>query len=167
MKIVGFLFKRSSLRRRIFFFALYAGVAGVGVLGVLLFFVLRDLPDPARLTERSLAQSTKIYDRTGTTILYDVHGDEKRTIIPFEKLPAYLKQATIAIEDADFYSHRGIDFKGILRALYIDLSMRDIRQGGSTITQQLVTNSLLTRGRSASEKIVRKIREVVLAIIID
>ena len=167
MKIVGFLFKRSSLRRRIFFFALYAGVAGVGVLGVLLFFVLRDLPDPARLTERSLAQSTKIYDRTGTTILYDVHGDEKRTIIPFEKLPAYLKQATIAIEDADFYSHRGIDFRGILRALYIDLSMRDIRQGGSTITQQLVTNSLLTRGRSASEKIVRKIREVVLAIIID
>ncbi len=167
MKILGSAFGRSRIRRRIFFFALFAGAAGIGISGILLFFVLRDLPDPSQLAERSVAQSTKIYDRTGTVVLYDVHGDEKRTVVPFEKLPIYLKQAAIAIEDTAFYSHRGIDFRGILRALYVDLVAKDFRQGGSTITQQLITNSLLSRGTSAREKIIRKIREIALAVIIE
>ncbi|MBI2096623.1 MAG: PBP1A family penicillin-binding protein [Candidatus Sungbacteria bacterium] len=167
MKRSGMHLQRSRIRRRVFFFVLWLAIAAAGIFGVFLFFVLQDLPDPTRLTEQNVSQSTKIYDRTGTVVLYDVHGDERRTVVPFDRFPERLRQATVAIEDADFYNHRGLDFRGILRALYVDLVSGNIRQGGSTITQQLVTNSLLTRGRSLREKVLRKIREIVLAIIID
>lgn len=158
---------KSRVRRRIFFYLVFLGLALFAASAVSLFFILQGLPDPSRLTEQNVAQSTRIYDRTGTVVLYDVHGDERRSIVPFKKLPKNLRDATIAIEDSGFYSHRGIDIKGILRALLIDLTSGDIRQGGSTITQQLVTNSLLTRGHSTGEKILRKIREVTLAIILE
>ena len=158
---------RSGVRRRIFFFVVFLILVFFAASAVSLFFILQGLPDPSHLTEQNIAQSTRIYDRTGAVVLYDMHGDERRSIVPFEKLPKNLINATIAIEDSGFYSHRGIDMKGILRALFVDLTSGDIRQGGSTITQQLVTNSLLTRGHSVKEKILRKIREVTLAIIIE
>lgn len=135
---------------------------GLGVIGIALFFILRGVPDPTRISERTIAQSTRIYDRTGTVVLYDVHGEEKRTVIPFEKIPDSIKKATIAIEDNNFYSHKGIDPRGILRALYINLTTDEV-QGGSTITQQLVTNSLLRRDFS----LIRKVREAILAIIVE
>jgi len=159
--------RRRIRRRRVFFGILWVLAFFFAAGSVSLFFILRGLPDPARLTEQNIAQSTRIYDRTGTVVLYDVHGDEKRSVVPFAKLPAVLKNATVTVEDAEFYSHRGIDARGIMRALYVDLTSRGIRQGGSTITQQLITNSLLSRGTSVREKILRKIREIALAVIIE
>ncbi len=124
---------------------------------------LRNLPAPHELSSRRIVQSTKIYDRTGGVLLYEIHGEEKRTIIPFAEIPAAVKNATIAIEDANFYRHAGIDLKGILRALVADIVTRDFRQGGSTITQQLVKNSLLGHERTIS----RKIREALYAMALE
>lgn len=158
---------RSRRYKKILRFILGVLALAVGGTGIFLFFILQGVPDPARLNSQNIVQSTKILDRTGEVVLYDVHGEEKRTVIPFEKIPDNLKRASIAIEDANFYSHGGVDFKGILRAFYVDLTSGGIKQGGSTITQQLITNSLLSRGNSVSEKILRKIREIALAVVIE
>lgn len=138
-------------------------VAGFGIFGALFFVVARDLPDPSRLSERPVVESTKIYDRTGKTLLYEIHGEEKRTVISFENIPDSVKQATLAAEDADFYSHGGLDFRGILRSLYVDIRTGTLAQGGSTITQQLVRNTLISKERTLQ----RKMREALLAVILE
>lgn len=161
MKFLGMI--RAKRKRSLLFHTIVTSAAFIGIGGIILFFVLWGLPDPTRLSETAVAQSTKIYDRTGTVVLYEVHGTEKRTVVPFEQIPLAVKEATIATEDSDFYSHNGVDVRGIIRALYKDLRSGNFRQGGSTITQQLVKNSLLTGERSLT----RKIREAVLAIIIE
>lgn len=144
-----------------------AGAGGVLFIGgFILFFTLRGVPDPTRITERNIAQSTKILDRKGEVTLYDVFGEEKRTVISFEKMPQQMKDAVVAIEDARFYEHGGIDLRGILRAAFVNLTS-DSLQGGSTITQQLVVNSLLKRERSLIKKAIRKFREAIIAIIIE
>ncbi len=120
----------------------------------------RDLPDPDKLLTRTLAQSTRIYDRTGETILYEIHGDEKRTLVQLEDVPDYLKKATIAIEDKNFYQHSGFDITGFIRAVAVNiLSVGKSRPGGSTITQQLVKNAILTSEKTYT----RKIKELVLS----
>lgn len=136
----------------------------LGLGGILIFFTLRGVPDPTRLADRNVVQSTKIYDRTRKVVLYDIHGEEKRTVIPLDTVPQNLKNATIAIEDSGFYSHGGIDLRGILRAFFVDVTSGGVKQGGSTITQQLVTNSLLKRN---GKSFIRKIREAVIAVIIE
>ena len=128
-----------------------------------LFVLVRGLPNPERITERSVAQSTKIYDRTGTVLLYEIHGEEKRTVVLFSDMPETIKQATLAAEDIHFYQHSGIDFKSILRALLVNILHGDISQGGSTITQQLVKNSLLTNERTFT----RKIKEAILSLLLE
>jgi penicillin-binding protein 1A len=75
-------------------------------------WVSKDLPDPNSLYDRQVAQSTKIYDRTGTVLLYEIHGDEKRTLIPIDQIPQVLRQATVSIEDRKFYEHHGVDWVG-------------------------------------------------------
>ncbi|OHA09152.1 MAG: hypothetical protein A3B37_01260 [Candidatus Sungbacteria bacterium RIFCSPLOWO2_01_FULL_59_16] len=125
--------------------------------------ILRTLPEPEELFSRRVVQSTKIYDRTGAILLFEIHGEERRTVIPFSDIPATVKNATIAIEDAGFWRHAGIDLRGILRALLYDIAARDLRQGGSTITQQLVKNSFLGRERT----IRRKFREAIYAIALE
>jgi len=131
-------------------------------------FCLKDLPNPENLTQRNITESTKIYDRTGKIILYDVHGEEKRTVISFEEIPQYIKDATISIEDTNFYHHFGIDLKGVARSVVYNLIGKEVlgtktSVGGSTITQQFVKNAILT-----SEKTyIRKIREAILAIEIE
>jgi len=131
-----------------------------GVFGALfLAFALKDLPSSELLENRRVAESTKIYDRSGRVLLYEIHGEEKRTIVPFEDIPLYVKQATVAIEDINFYTHPAFDFKSMLRALFVNLTKGRIVQGGSTITQQLVKNAFLTPERT----ITRKIKELVLA----
>lgn len=139
----------------VFFSLLFLGVAG-GV-GVFAYFA-KDLPSPDRIADRSVAQTTKIFDRDGTT-LYEIHGEEKRTIIPVDQIPEIMKKTTLAAEDADFYKHKGFDVRGIVRAVFANIRGEAI-QGGSTITQQLVKNSIL----SAEQTYVRKIKELILAV---
>ena len=113
------------------------------------------LPDFGEFHERKVAQSTKIYDRTGEVLLYDVHQDVKRTIVPFEEISPWVKNAAIAIEDTQFYQHSGISFRGIARAILYG----GTRGGGSTITQQVVKKTLLT-----DEKLItRKLKEIILS----
>ncbi|MCE9628479.1 MAG: PBP1A family penicillin-binding protein [Candidatus Vogelbacteria bacterium] len=110
--------------------------------------------------ERSLTQSTKIYDRTGKVLLYDVFGNARRTTVALTDISPYAQKATIAIEDADFYNHGAIKLSSIARAFLVNVSSGDIRQGGSTLTQQVIKNTLLTQDK----KISRKIKEVILSV---
>lgn len=117
------------------------------------------LPNLDSFAERKVAQSTKIYDRTGKVLLYDVHQTIRRTVVPFSDISRHIKNATVAIEDDTFYQHWGIRPLSFLRAAIVNLLSADFKQGGSTITQQVVKNSLL----SSEKTISRKIREFVLA----
>lgn len=140
--------------------ALGFGMLGcVSVAGIFLYFA-KDLPSPENFQERFIAESTKIYDRTGIHLLYEVHGEEKRTVIPFGDMPDVVKYATISLEDQDFYTHFGIQIKSILRAVFRDIVTFDASQGGSTITQQLVKNTLLSKEKTLA----RKIKEAILSI---
>lgn len=123
-------------------------------------YIAKDLPSAGNVDKRVLAESTKIYDRTGTHLLYDVHGEEKRTVINIKDIPQTLQKATISLEDQDFYTHHGIKFTSIARAILADVLHRGVAQGGSTITQQFVKNSLLT----SEQSITRKIKEVILSL---
>lgn len=140
----------------------------VVVLGAIAFFSFfiyleRTLPDPETIAVRKISESTKIYDRTGQIVLYDIHGEERRTVVPWEHISQEIKDATLAAEDANFYNHGGFDIKGIIRALYKDVQTMDFSQGGSTITQQLVKKALLSDEKSP----IRKLKELILAIEIE
>ncbi len=141
-------------------YALFSGLAlGIFIVG-LFFFYTWDLPRPEKFTETPFIQSTKIYDRTGKVLLYNIYGEEKREIVPFDKISDNLKKAVLASEDSRFYQHSGIDLVGIGRSVLVDLKLRSKSQGGSTITQQLMRSVYLTNQRTIS----RKIREIVLSI---
>lgn len=127
---------------------------------VLFAWYSRDLPNPNQIIRRE-GFSTKIYDRHGE-LLYDVFGDENRVPISIDEIPEHLKQAVVAIEDKDFYTHEGFDLFGMARG-FSRLFTRGRAQGGSTLTQQLVKNSLLSSERRLS----RKIKEFVLAVQIE
>jgi 1A family penicillin-binding protein len=118
------------------------------------------VPDFRSFDERLVARSTKIYDRTGEVLLFDIHQDIKRTVISFEDMGENIKQATMAIEDKDFYGHKGIQPKSFIRALFVNIRSGNFSQGGSTITQQVVKNSLLTN----EKRISRKLKEWFLAL---
>ncbi len=119
------------------------------------------MPDISAFEQRRVAQSTKIFDRTGEILLYDVHEDTKRTIIPFEDISPFVKKATLAIEDVEFYSHFGIKPTAIIRAILANVTPGGgITQGGSTLTQQVIKNAVLTRDKTPT----RKIKEWVLAV---
>ena len=118
------------------------------------------MPSLESVETRRIEQSTKIYDRTGEILLYDLHQDVKRTIVPYDAISRDIKNATVAIEDANFYHHKGIEPLAILRAIIKNLMSLEFAQGGSTITQQVVKNSLL----ESEKKISRKLKEWVLAI---
>jgi len=156
--VTGFINKSHPTMRLIGKFVLVLII--LLILGVgFLFHVIRGLPNADEITQRKIVESTKIYDRTGEVLLYEIHGEEKRTIIPEEEIPDFVKYATISIEDNAFYSHPAFDWRGILRALMVDLLRGGAVQGGSTITQQLAKTAFLTPERT----ITRKIKELVLA----
>jgi len=155
-----FLWRRVSknARHNVIFFSISA-IALIG--GALLLWVASfDIPTLENFAERKVTQSTKIYDRTGDILLYDVFSNVKRTIVPFEEISQHAKDAAIAIEDEAFYEHNGIRISSFLRAVFINLITFEFSQGGSTITQQVVKNSLLTNEKLIS----RKIKEWVLAL---
>lgn len=134
---------------------------GLVAMGLLLVWAATlPLPDFNTINERRVAESTKIYDRTGEVLLYDVYGNVQRTVVPLDDISRYVKNATIAIEDDEFYSHKGVKPLAFLRALFVNLTHGGFKQGGSTITQQVVKNTLLT----PEKKISRKLKEWILAI---
>lgn len=156
-------YHRAHMRKRIIVAvgiaaAVFFAVAAVGV-GI----TIRNMPSPEDLFSRHVVQSTKIYDRSGSVLLYEIHGEEKRTVILFQDIPDSVKNATVAVEDANFYKHPGVDIRGIARAFFVDLVTGSFHQGGSTITQQLVKNSLVGGQRTLP----RKIKEAVLAIALE
>ena len=134
----------------------------VGLLTILalilgMWYFTRDLPDPKQLETRQVAQTTKIFDRN-EKLLFNVYTDQNRTLVKLSDIPDNLKSATIAIEDKDFYKHKGFDVYGIVRAARETVFGHSL-QGGSTITQQLVKSAFLSPERTVT----RKIKELYLA----
>ncbi len=129
---------------------------------IFLFFLLKDVPNPAKLVKTPAPISTKILDRNGQ-LLYEVYSDIRRSPISSKNIPDFVKQATIAIEDKNFYRHHGLDTIAIIRAAFKTLTGKRL-EGGSTITQQLVKNSLLSDPRRT---ITRKVKEAILALVTE
>ncbi|MBI4033682.1 penicillin-binding protein [Candidatus Saccharibacteria bacterium] len=129
-------------------------------LGVFAFF-RKDLPDIKDISGSNLGGSISYYDRTGKVLLWQDYNAVKRVPVRGEDIAKFVKDATVAVEDGDFYTHRGFDLKGITRAAVNDIFHRDVRQGGSTITQQLVK---LTRDWAQKRTFTNKIKELILAV---
>lgn len=127
-------------------------------------WLLKDLPKPVLPTEPSGFYSIRFYDRKGR-LLYEAPGPHsgKYSPLPLAYIPLFIRQATIAAEDASFYSNPGFDPKGVLRAIIANIKGREIVMGGSTITQQVVRNFILSPEERAERTLRRKLREVILA----
>jgi 1A family penicillin-binding protein len=142
------------------------GVFGVILaIGILLFLDIYffGTPDASTLPNLSLAQTSRLYDRTGTRLLYSLYGEENRKVVTSDQIPDAMRKATIASEDSGFYSHHGVDFSGMARAIVVNVQAGKIEQGGSTITQQLARNAFFSRERTFK----RKLLESVMAIKIE
>ncbi len=158
------------LRKRLGKFFVWFEFAAIGGIALFLFVfgagiiwaTVAPLPSIENFESRRVAESTKIYDRTGSIILYDVHGAMRRTEVPLEDISLNVRNATIAIEDDTFYEHNGFRPRSFMRAVLVNLRLVPgiVGQGGSTITQQVVKNTLLTTDKT----IVRKAKEIILAI---
>ncbi len=148
--------KQIKLKFKFFIFGLFFCIVFV-VIPISAYEFLSSLPNPSELSQMEIPQTTKIYDRNGN-LLYQIYANENRTLVPLNSIPKNLINATIAIEDKDFYQNPGFDINAIIRAAIADLSGKPI-QGGSTITQQLIKSTLLTPEVSIS----RKIKEIILA----
>ena len=128
--------------------------------GIIIWAAVMPIPSINSFENRQVAESTKIYDRTGNIVLYDVHGSVRRTSVPLEEISPYIQQATISIEDASFYENAGFRPLSFIRAILVNLTQGSYAQGGSTITQQVVKNALLNQTKT----IPRKIEEIILAL---
>lgn len=159
-KIIHTQVKKHGLRN------IFLGLVSLGLLcsGFLLIWVSTfQIPSIDAIEARKVSQSTKIYDSTGV-LLYDVFQNTKRTILPFEEISSYIKEATLAIEDKDFYTHQGVKPTSMIRAIFVDVTTLSFSQGASTVTQQVVKNSLLTGDKSVFGGPIRKIKELVLSL---
>ncbi len=123
-----------------------------------------DLPSLDRLTEALTVPSTKILARDGR-LLYEITdpAGARHTTLPLDEIPLACQQATIAVEDANFYTNPGVDIVGIVRALWINIQGGEVLAGGSTITQQVARNMLLDPQERAERTLLRKLRESILA----
>ncbi len=157
---------RRFIRDRRFWKNLILLLAGIFVLAVgisVIWLSSMKIPDFNSFNDRKIQNSIKIYDRTGEILLYDIHRDTKRTDISGEAMGINIKNATVAIEDSEFYNHKGVRITSTIRAALSNIFHIGIGGGGSTITQQLVKNTLLTQKVSY----IRKIKEWFLAVKID
>ncbi len=151
-----------SKKKKFFFrvlsiiFILFA-ITFLSGLAVFIYYA-KDLPRPEKFTERDFIESTKIYDRTGETLLYELYGETKREIVPLLEMSEHVRNAVIATEDSRFYKHHGLDFIGIARAVKININKGSATYGGSTLSQQLIRSTFLTLEKS----IARKAKEVIL-----
>lgn len=130
--------------------------------GIFYWYILKDIPSSATIGTRNFPQSSKIYDRNNK-LLYTIYTTRNQTFVPLSKIPKNLQNATVAIEDKDFYKHGAIDVRGIARALFANLQHKEIQQGGSTLTQQLVKTTLLT----LDQTIQRKVKEIILSYVVE
>jgi len=148
------------LLRNIVYLGLAAGLLLMSM--IFIWVATLEIPTLDGFEARRITQSTKIYDRTGEILLFDLFKDVRRTVVPFEEISRNLKNATVAIEDAQFYEHRGIRPARTLKAIYDNATTGNLLggQGGSTITQQVVKITLLTN----EKKISRKVKEWILAL---
>ncbi|HSX08764.1 MAG TPA: transglycosylase domain-containing protein [Candidatus Saccharimonadales bacterium] len=149
--------RKISFKRKSLLFLVIPLIVVICLVVAFYLLIIKDLPSPTKLSNNTGSYSTQIYDRNGK-LLYTLYGNRNQTFVPLAKIPKEMQEATIAIEDRDFYHHGAVDFRGIARALYSIVVHKEI-QGGSTLTQQLVKNSLLT----PKQTIQRKIREVILS----
>ncbi len=169
----GKLFDKGTLIKNLILTGIALGLLGALSLVAFMAFISRDLPNPNSLTERTISQTTKIYDRTGDHLLYEIFGDENRTLKQVQEgfcgdgaeldldekgIPLYALQATIAAEDRNFCNHSGFDVKGLARAVFQNLIGN--RVGGSTLTQQLVKNAILSNEKT----VIRKAKELILSV---
>lgn len=139
------------------------GLLGALTLSIVLAWISRSLPDPNSLIQRDIAQTTKIYDRTGEHVLHEIHGEENRTLVQITDLPSYVPHASVAIEDKNFYTHHGISWRGLIRAFVVNTIKGERVKGTSTLTQQLIKNAVLTNERSLT----RKAKEILLSLQIE
>lgn len=144
------------------------GGLALGLLGVLALFVgylyfQSTLPSAEDIMNRDVAQSTKIYDRTGAHLLYEIAENEKRTIVPFEQIPKNLINATLTAEDRKFYTHGALNYLSIVRSVYENVKCGCKAQGASTLTQQMVRNVILTLDKTYT----RKIKEILLSYAVE
>lgn len=151
-------YKKCTKTRRSRIISALSIVAGLLLIGFV--FLFKDVPSPAKLTKTPAPISTQILDRNGK-LLYEVYSEYKRTPVAFAVIPDFVKQGTIAIEDKNFYYHHGIDITGIIRAAFNSIFKGKRLAGGSTITQQLVKNSLLS---DTNRTLTRKVKEAFLAL---
>lgn len=133
----------------------FAGVLGIGLLFA---WVSRDLPSPDRLLSRDIQKSTKIWDRSGEHLLYEIHGEQNRTLVELDEISDVAVKAAIVSEDKSFYEHKGFQLKSLIRAA-LQSFRRGRVEGTSTITQQLIKNAVLTNERALT----RKAKELILA----
>lgn len=128
----------------------------------LLWASMLPIPTIEALEEQRKGQSTKIFDRTGEVLLYDMHQDMRRTFVPLEEISDHVKHATVAIEDERFYKHFGVEPLSVARAIVRNMQSGNLLggQGGSTITQQIVKNMLLSQEKTVT----RKLKEWILAV---
>ncbi len=154
---------KTKLKRSIKFFgAIFIfSILLCGLIGLSIFiYYAKDLPRPEVFTERQQIMPTRIYDRTGETLLRTIYEEEKRELVALDEVPDILIKAVLSAEDANFYSHPGVDLRAIARAILIDLKLRKPVHGASTISQQLIRSTFLTLEKT----IKRKVREIVLAL---
>jgi penicillin-binding protein 1C len=138
--------------------AAFGLVAGLIAVAVVFAWVSRDLPDPHRLLNRRVQATTKIWDRTGKNLLYEIHGAQKRTLVELDQVASVAVKAAIVSEDRNFYEHKGFQLRSLFRA-FLQAFRRGRVEGTSTITQQLIKNAILTNERALS----RKAKELILA----
>ncbi len=159
-------FSLTNLRKRRFFSQAYLLTAGTLIFLVVFvslnIFLAITMPIPAFgvLENRHVVDSTKIYDRTGKVLLYDTNGSMRQSVVPLSDISQYLIKAAVAVEDASFYEHRGVQPSAIVRASWANVTSASLSQGGSTITQQVVKNTLL----SSDKSFIRKLKEGVIAL---
>lgn len=149
-------YDKEKLIAKLLFFLTGAVIFGFIIIFILFAWYAKDLPSPSKLSQQT-GYSTVFYDREGK-VLYDMYKDKNRVPVTFEEIPKTLKEATIAIEDKNFYKHGGFSQTGMIRA-FLNMFLGRGLQGGSTITQQLIKNVLLT----TRQTVTRKVQEMILA----
>jgi 1A family penicillin-binding protein len=153
------IFGRKGFAKKLILVLVAAFLLGFIFFGTIFAYYSFNLPDPNKLATRDVPESTKIFDRNGKP-LYEIYGEAKRTLIKLDEVPKFVQEATIAVEDKNYYKHGGVSITGIIRSIIVDILSGKAKQGGSTITQQFVRNAVLTREKTFA----RKFKEIALSL---